>query len=64
MASRYYAASVGAMNPTDVTEGSSSGSLAVELVIDLAKTTSIMEVLQALEAIKNYLITKETNPIA
>lgn len=52
------------MNPTDVTEGSSTGSLAVELQVDLSKTTSILEVLQALEAIKNYLITKETNPIA
>jgi len=64
MASRYYAASVGAMNPTDVVEGSSTGSLAVEVQVDLAKTTSILEVTQALTAILNYLLTKETNPIA
>lgn len=63
MASRFYGANVGAMQPTDVTEGASTTSSAVELSIDLTKTTSKIAVLQALEAITNYVITKETDPI-
>lgn len=64
MASRYYAASVGAMQPTDVTEGASTGSLAVEVQVDLSKTTDRLAVLQCLQAIMNYIATKETTPIA
>lgn len=63
MASRFYGANVGAMQPTDVTESGSTTSSAVEIAIDLTKTTSKIAVLQALEALVNYLITKETDPI-
>jgi hypothetical protein len=64
MASRYYGANVGAMFKTDVTEGSSTTSSAVEVQIDLAKTTNKLAVLQALEAIRDYLIMTESDPIA
>jgi hypothetical protein len=63
MASRYYGADVGAMNKTHVTEDSSTNTKAVEVSIDLAKTTSKLAVLQALDAIRDYLITVETDPI-
>lgn len=63
MASRYYGVSVGAMQPKDVTEGASTNSTAVELQIDLTKCTDKLQAIQALEAIKNYLQTVETNPI-
>lgn len=64
MASRYYGANVGAMQPSDVTEGSSTGSKAVEVQIDLSKTTDRLAAYQALIAIANYILTKETTPIA
>jgi hypothetical protein len=64
MASRFYGVSKGAMQPVDVTEGAATGTKAVEVQIDLTKTTSRLEVLQALEAITNYIATVETDPIA
>jgi hypothetical protein len=63
MASRYYGANVGAMQPTDVSESASTTSRAVEIQIDLTKTTSRIAVLQALEALTNYLRVVETDPI-
>jgi len=46
-----------------VTEGSSTSSEAIELrVADTLYDKDL--VLKGLEAIKNYLITRETNPIA
>lgn len=63
MASRFYGVSVGAMLPTDVTESSSTTSKAVEVQIDLTKTTSRIAVLQALEALTNYLRVVEGDPI-
>lgn len=63
MASRFYGANVGAMQPTDVTEAASTNSTAVEVQIDLSKTTSRLAVLQAMEAIMNYLRVKENDPI-
>lgn len=64
MASRFYAVNKGGMQPTDVLEGAATGSRAVELQVDLAKTTDRLEVIQMVEAILNYLKTKETTPIA
>lgn len=52
------------MQPKDVTEGASTGSLAVEVQVDLSKVTDKLQVVQALTAIMNYLQTTETNPIA
>lgn len=51
------------MQPTDVTESASTTSSAVEIAIDLTKTTSRIAVLQALEALTNYIAVKETDPI-
>ena len=64
MASRFYGINVGGMQPNNVTESASTTSSAVELQIDLAKVSNPMYVHQMLEAIKNYLRTKESNPIA
>lgn len=64
MADRFYGAAIGAMQPKDVTEAASTTSAAVELRIADTAYTSKLGVQQALEAIKNYLATKETSPIA
>lgn len=63
MASRFYGANVGAMQPTDVSEAASTTSRAVEIQVDLTKTTKRIEVLQALEALTNYIRVTETDPI-
>lgn len=63
MASRFYGVNVGAMQPKDVTEGASTNSTAVELQVDLSKTTDKLQVIQALTSILSYLETVETNPI-
>lgn len=63
MASRFYGTNVGAMQPKDVVEAASTNSTAVEVQVDLTKTTDKLQVLQQLEAILNYLRTVETNPI-
>lgn len=63
MASRFYGVNVGAMQPKDVAEGAATNSTAVEVQIDLAKTTDKLQVVQMLTAILNYIQTTETNPI-
>lgn len=63
MASRYYGVNVGGMNPKDVTEAASTNSTAVEVQVDLSKTTDKLQVVQCLEGILNYIKTTETNPI-
>lgn len=65
MADRFYSGVLGDQFPVQVTEGSSSSSEAIELRInDSAYGYGKIAILNALEAIKNYIITKETNPIA
>lgn len=64
MASRYYGVNVGAMMPADVTEAASTNSAAVEVQIDLAKTTDKLQVVNMLTAIINYIQTTENNPIS
>jgi hypothetical protein len=63
LASRFYGVNVGAMQPKDVTEGAATGSTAVELQVDLTKTTDKLQVIQAVTAILSYLETVESNPI-
>jgi hypothetical protein len=54
MASHYYGVPVGGQMPGDVTEGTSTTSKSVELVVDLtAAGLSKVAVLKALEAIQN-----------
>jgi hypothetical protein len=64
MADRFYSVSLGEQMDHQVTEGSSTSGEAIELrVADSAYTTKL-NVILALEAIENYLATKETSPIA
>jgi len=51
------------MQPKDVTEAASTNSTAVELQVDLSKTTDKLQVIQALTSILSYLETVESNPI-
>jgi len=61
MASRYYGAELGAGLPQHITEAGSTNSMPVELVVDLAETgLSKIQVLKAIEAIKNYIIQDAT----
>lgn len=57
MATRYYGVNIGGMMPVNVSESGSTTSRAVELVVtyDAAGANKMM-VLNALEAIKNYII--------
>jgi hypothetical protein len=64
MASRFYAIDKGGNKMTDVTEGAATGSKGVEIQVDLSKVTSKIDTLQALETLKQYIITRETDPLA
>lgn len=66
MADRFYGVPRGGNLPVNVTEGASTGgaSAPVELRISDTEYSNTMQVLAAIEAIKNYLQTKETRPIA
>lgn len=64
MADKFYSVVLGESNPSQVTEGASTSSEAVELRVSDTIYSDKRAVLNGLEAIKNYLITKETTPIA
>jgi hypothetical protein len=64
LADKFFGAAKGAQIPLHVTESGSTTSLAVELRISDTIYSDPLAVQMALEAIKNYLRTKETNPIA
>lgn len=64
MADRFYSIILGESQPSQVTEGSSTSSEAVELRVSDSIYASKKAVILGVEAIKNYLITKETTPIA
>ncbi len=64
MADRFYSVVKGEQMTNLVTEGSSTSSEAIELRINDSVSSRKMEVLIGLEAIKHYLMTVETNPIA
>lgn len=55
MASRYFAIAKQHSNPENVTEGSSTGSKDVELVVDLTNSPTRAQVLQAVRAIEGYV---------
>jgi hypothetical protein len=59
MADRFYSVVLGEGNPSQVTEGASTSSETIELRINDAVYSRKLEVLNGLEAIKNYLIAKE-----
>lgn len=64
MADRFYSVVLGEHMPHLVTEGSSTSSEAIELRVSDTIYTKKLDVLLGLEAIKSYLQTKETSPIA
>jgi hypothetical protein len=64
MADRFYSIILGEQVHSKVTEGSSTSSEAVELRVSDSIYASKKAVILGLEAIKQYLITKETTPIA
>jgi len=64
MADRFYSVILGEHFPHQVTEGSSTSSEAIELRVADTIYANKMNVLLALEAIRSYLQTKETSPIA
>lgn len=65
MADRFYGVALGGMQPKDVTEGAATGGAAAPIELRVSDTvySSKLLVLQAVEAIENYLKTIETNPI-
>lgn len=64
MATRYYGANIGATMPTEVSESGSTTSSTVELVVVYDATgADKVSVLNAIEAIKNYII-QDTYPPA
>ncbi len=64
MADRFYSIILGESNPSQVTEGATTSSEAVELRVRDSIYSNKVAVLNGIEAIKNYIITKETTPIA
>lgn len=64
MADRFYSVVKGEHLPHMVTEGGSTSSEAVELRVNDSIYTNKIDVILALEAIKLYMLTKETSPIA
>ena len=64
MADRFYSIILGEQVPSKVTEGSSTSSEAVELRVSDSIYADKKAVLLGLKAIEQYIITKETTPIA
>lgn len=64
MADRFYSVALGGQLPSDVTEGASTSSKAVELRVSDSIYTNKMAVLIGVRAILDYLETVESNPIA
>ena len=64
MADRFYSCILGEKLASQVTEGASTSSEAIELRINDSVYSSKLQVLEALDAIKHYLQTTETSPIA
>ncbi len=64
MADRFYGAPISAQLPKDVTEQATTTSAVVELRINDTIYSRKIEVLHAIDAIRRYVESKETNPIA
>jgi hypothetical protein len=64
MADRFFSVILGEKLPSDVTEGSSTSSEAIELRINDSVYSSKLQVIEGVRAILGYLETTETNPIA
>lgn len=64
MADRFYSVVRGEQMPAQVTEGSATSSEAIELRVNDSVYAYRLDVIIAVEALLNYLKTKETTPIA
>lgn len=64
MADRFYSVVKGEHFPSQVTEGASTSSEAIELRVSDTVYSDKLAVILGLKAIIAYLETKETNPIA
>lgn len=64
MADRFYSVVLGESLPSQVTEGSSTSSEAIELRVSDSIYSNKMAVIEGLRAIEGYLKTVETSPIA
>jgi hypothetical protein len=64
MADRFYSCIVGDQLTHQVTEGAATSGEAIELRIADTAYSNKMQVIEALNAIKHYLMTTETDPIA
>ena len=64
MADRFYSVVKGEQLPSQVTEGGSTSSEAIELRVSDTVYADKKEVILGVKAILDYLITRETRPIA
>ena len=64
MADRFYSVILGEHLPVHVTEGAATSAEAIELRVADTIYTNKMDVILAIEAIRNYIRLKETSPIA
>ena len=64
MADRFYSVVLGEQIPSQVTEGAATSTEAVELRVSDTIYASKKAVVLGIEAIKQYIITRETTPIA
>ena len=64
MAPRFYGIDLGQMTVSSVAEGAATNTKGVEIQVDLAKVTKRIDILQALEILKQYIISRETDPAA
>lgn len=64
MADRFYSVIKGEHLPSQVTEGSSTSSEAIELRVSDTIYANKIDVILGLKAIMGYLETRETSPIA
>jgi hypothetical protein len=65
MANRFYSVVLGEHLPVQVTEGASTSSEVIELrIADTAYSYGKAQIDHAINALRMYLLTKETNPAA
>ena len=64
MPDRFYSADIGNSVPSQITEGGATSGKSIELRVNSTAYANKMSVLLAVEALKGYLITRETTPIA
>lgn len=64
MADKFYSCILGEQLTHQVTEGGSTSGEAIELRVNDSVYSNKLQVIEALNALKHYLMTVETNPIA